>query len=50
MKCKFKKVRTIEDKQRIKAQVITAAWIIVTPVLFCAAAVAQTINKNKETN
>jgi hypothetical protein len=49
MKCKFKKVRTIEGKERLKAQVITAAWIVVTPALFCAAAIAQTINKNKET-
>jgi hypothetical protein len=50
MKSKIKEVRTIEGKQKIKAQLKTAAWIIVTPALLCAAAISQAFNRKKETN
>ena len=50
MKCKFKEVRTIEEKQKIKAQIQTAAWIVVTPALFCAVAIYQVFNRKQETN
>lgn len=50
MKCKFKKVRTTEKKQQLKAQIKTVAWIVVTPLLFCAVAIYQAFNRKKETN